>query len=86
MNCSGHWQNDMMQGEGELKEADEIVREDMWLEEIYVKQSRVPNEVWLKAVCGKSSWIFDCEKLRISRTLLTTTRPGVQFLEAKHRN
>lgn len=36
----------------------------MFLEEIYEKQSRVPNETWLKAVCGKSSWILNAEKLR----------------------
>lgn len=44
--------------------ADEAVREDMWLEDIYGKQSRLDNDVWLEAVSGKSSWIFKPDELR----------------------
>ena len=43
----------------------EILREDVWLDQVYGNTSRVHNEEWLKAVAKTASWIFkpaECRK------------------------
>lgn len=48
-----------------LRVAHETLREDKFLDEVYGQQSKLDNEVWLKGVQSKSSWIFDSKQLRI---------------------
>ena len=45
----------------------EELREDVWLEEVYGAQSRLPNQDWLNKVSekkGKASWIYEPNNLR----------------------
>ena len=55
-----HYESDI----SKLSEAHEDVREDMFLEEVYGKKSQMENEPWLKAVSGKSNWIFNSKEMR----------------------
>jgi len=43
----------------------EILREDVWLDEVYGAQSSLTSETWVKKVSSKTArWIFDPKELR----------------------
>jgi len=48
-----------------LRECHEDLREDRFLDEVYGQsQSKLDNDVWLKAICDKSKWIFISKEIR----------------------
>lgn len=48
-----------------LREAHEDLREDKFLDEVYGQaQSKLDNEVWLKAVSDKTKWLFHSKDVR----------------------
>ena len=47
-----------------LTEAHEACREDMFLDDVYGRSSRVSNEAWLKSICGLANWVLHPEELR----------------------
>jgi len=42
----------------------EVIREDMWLEEVYGSQSRLDNAVWVERVTKKAKWIYEPSEMR----------------------
>lgn len=47
-----------------LKEADEAVREDMWLDQVYGVKSMLENKEWIEKVSNEGSWALNARGLR----------------------
>ena len=46
------------------KDVFEVIREEVWLEEVFGAQSRLENDVWVDKVSKAANWIFDAETMR----------------------
>ena len=45
-------------------ETTDVLREDVWLEQVYGTSSRLKNDAWLEKVQGDASWITEPEEIR----------------------
>ena len=42
----------------------EVVREEIWLEDVFGANSRLTSDVWADNVSKKANWIFDPKETR----------------------
>ena len=46
------------------KDVFEVIREEVWLEEVFGAQSRLENDIWVDKVSKVANWIFDAATIR----------------------
>ena len=47
-----------------MKETNEALREDQYLEDVYGSNSRLSNDEWLTQMIQKTKWVFDSAEIR----------------------